>query len=64
MKLRDNNVQLHEATGQQWYQTKTHEGVIPSNLHECEKSITIRDGSHLYFDTESKRKKLNTPVET
>ena len=48
--------------GIQRYQTKIHEGVVPSNLTKYDKCITVNDGLTYILDKESKRKKLNTPV--
>jgi hypothetical protein len=53
---------LDENTGIQRYQTKIHEGVVPSNLTKYGKCITVNDGLAYILDKESKRKKLNTPV--
>jgi hypothetical protein len=53
---------LDENTGIQRYQTKIHEGVVPSNLTKYGKCITVNDGLTYILDKESKRKKLNTPV--
>ena len=53
---------LDENTEIQRYQTKIHEGVVPSNLTKYGKCITINDGLTYILDKESKRKKLNTPV--
>jgi hypothetical protein len=53
---------LDENTGIQRYQTKIHEGVVPSNLTKYGKCITVNDGLIYILDKESKRKRLNTPV--
>jgi hypothetical protein len=53
---------LDENTGIQRYQTKIHEGVVPSNLTNYGKCITVNDGLTYILDKESRRKKLNTPV--
>ena len=53
---------LDENPEIQRYQTKIHEGVVPSNLTKYGKCITINDGLTYILDKESKRKKLNTPV--
>jgi hypothetical protein len=53
---------LDENTGIQRYQTKIHEGVVPSNLTKYDKCITVSNGLAYILDKESKRKKLNTPV--
>jgi hypothetical protein len=53
---------LNENTTIQRYQTKIHEGVVPSNLTKYGKCTTVNDGLIYILDKESKRKKLNTPV--
>lgn len=53
---------LDETSGHKRYQTKTHEGVIPAELKNCGKSVTVHDGLTYIFENESKRKKLNTPM--
>ena len=53
---------LDENTGIQRYQTKIHEGVVPSNLTKYGKCITVNDGLTYILDKESNKKKLNTPV--
>ena len=53
---------LDENTGIQRYQTKIHDGVVPSNLTKYGKCITVNDGLTYIFDKESNKKKLNTPV--
>ena len=52
---------LDENTGIQRYQTKIHEGVVPSNLTKYGKCITVNDGLTYILDKESNKKKLNTP---
>ena len=52
----DENIEI------QRYQTKIHEGVVPSNITKYDKCITVNDGLTYILDKESKRKKLNTPV--
>ena len=44
---------LDENTGIQRYQTKIHEGVVPSNLTKYGKCITINDGLTYIPDKES-----------
>jgi hypothetical protein len=44
------------------YQTKIHEGVVPSNLTKYGKCITVNDGLTNILDNESNKKKMNTPV--
>jgi hypothetical protein len=53
---------LDENTRIQRYQTKIHEGVVPSNLTKYGKCITVNDGLTYILDKESNKKKLNTPV--
>jgi hypothetical protein len=53
---------LDENTGIQRYQTKMHEGVVPSNLTKYGKCSTVNDGLTYILDKESNKKKLNTPV--
>jgi outer membrane protein assembly factor BamB len=46
---------LDENTGIQRYQTKIHEGVVPSNLTKYGKCIAVNDG--LIYILDSKKRK-------
>ena len=45
------------------YQTKLHEGLVPRQLHDVGKVIQVRNEEVFVYDSELKKKKLNTPVE-
>ena len=56
LKYRQLVTKLDENTGIQRYQTKIHEGVVPSNLTKYGKCITVNDGLTYILDKESNKK--------
>jgi hypothetical protein len=54
---------LDENTGIQRYQTKIHEGVVPSNLTKYGKCITVNDGLTYILDKESLKQQINHVID-
>ena len=61
-ELKYRELVLDEHTGKLRYQSKLHEGIVPSRLKEDGKSINVRDNQTFVCDDKSKRKKINTPI--